>query len=92
VTAARHVTEPLALDTAAEIVELANELIGLSWAHVMARAAELNLSVAEFKALQHLDPAQPMPRRGPSAVEQWHCHTGPVDSPNVVRVLQTNKY
>jgi DNA-binding MarR family transcriptional regulator len=63
VTTVHAATEPLAPDTA-EIVALANELVGRIWAHMTARAAELNLSVAEVKALQHLDAEQPMPMRG----------------------------
>jgi MarR family transcriptional regulator, organic hydroperoxide resistance regulator len=47
----------------AEIIDLANELVGRLWAHFAARAAELNLSTAEAKALQHLEPDQAMPMR-----------------------------
>lgn len=51
----------------AELVELANELVGRIWAHFTARAAELNLTIAEAKALQHLTPAESMPMRALSA-------------------------
>jgi DNA-binding MarR family transcriptional regulator len=66
VTAVPRATEPLAPDTA-QIVELASELVGRIWAHLSARAAELNLSVAEVKALQHLDAERPMPMRALAA-------------------------
>jgi DNA-binding MarR family transcriptional regulator len=46
-----------------EIVQLANELVGRIWAHFTARAAELNLSIAEAKALQHLAADEPLPMR-----------------------------
>ena len=42
---------PLTDSTAetAEIVDLANELVGRIWGHFTARASELNLTVAEVK-------------------------------------------
>ena len=49
--------------TTAELVELANALTGRIFGHLIARAAELNLSVAEAKALQHLEPDRAMPMR-----------------------------
>jgi DNA-binding MarR family transcriptional regulator len=51
-------------DTATtEIVELANALTGRIYGHLVARAAELNLSLPEAKALQHLQPDRAMPMR-----------------------------
>jgi hypothetical protein len=50
-------------EATAEIVELANALTGRIFGHFMARAAELNLSAAEAKALQHLEPDRAMPMR-----------------------------
>jgi DNA-binding MarR family transcriptional regulator len=47
----------------AELIGLANELVVRIWGHLTARAAELNLSVAEAKALQHLDADQSLPMR-----------------------------
>jgi DNA-binding MarR family transcriptional regulator len=47
----------------AEIVDLANALTGRIFGHLIARAAELNLSVPEAKALQHLEPDRAMPMR-----------------------------
>jgi DNA-binding MarR family transcriptional regulator len=49
--------------TTAELVELANALTGRIFGHLIARAAELNLSVAEAKALGHLEPDRAMPMR-----------------------------
>jgi DNA-binding MarR family transcriptional regulator len=49
--------------TSTQIVDLANELVGRIFAHLVARAAELNLSLAEAKALQHLEPERAMPMR-----------------------------
>jgi DNA-binding MarR family transcriptional regulator len=42
---------------------LANDLVGRIFGHLIARAAELSLSVAEAKALQHLVPGEAMPMR-----------------------------
>jgi DNA-binding MarR family transcriptional regulator len=67
VLARRPPPAPLATDaaqsTATQTVELANELVGRIFAHLVARAAELNLSLAEAKALQHLEPERAMPMR-----------------------------
>lgn len=49
--------------TSSEIITLANELVGRIYGHLVARAAELNLSLAEAKALQHLEPDRAMPMR-----------------------------
>jgi DNA-binding MarR family transcriptional regulator len=65
-TAARPTVAPSlhgdAQDTA-ELIGLANELVVRIWGHLTARAAELNLSVAEAKALQHLEADQSLPMR-----------------------------
>jgi DNA-binding MarR family transcriptional regulator len=37
------------------IIDLANELVGRIFTHLLARAAELNLSLPEAKAVQHLE-------------------------------------
>lgn len=47
----------------AEIVQLANELVGRIWGHLGARAAELNLSIPEVKALLNLEPDRATPMR-----------------------------
>jgi DNA-binding MarR family transcriptional regulator len=49
--------------TTTEIVELANDLVGRIWGHFTARAAELNLSIPEAKALSNLEADQAMPMR-----------------------------
>jgi DNA-binding MarR family transcriptional regulator len=59
VTAAPPETDPVTT----EIVELANALTGRIFGHLLARAAELNLSLPEAKALQHLEPERAMPMR-----------------------------
>jgi DNA-binding MarR family transcriptional regulator len=46
-----------------EIVDLANELVGRIWGHFTARAAELNLSIPEAKALSNLESVQALPMR-----------------------------
>ena len=50
-----------------EIIDLANELVGRIFAHLVARAAELNLSMPEAKAMQHLEAERAMPMRELSA-------------------------
>jgi DNA-binding MarR family transcriptional regulator len=50
-------------ETQTRVVELANELVGRIFAHLLARAAELNLSLAEAKALQNLESERAMPMR-----------------------------
>jgi DNA-binding MarR family transcriptional regulator len=50
-------------DVTQEVLALAGELVLRIWGHLTARAAELNLSVAEAKALQHLEADQSMPMR-----------------------------
>ncbi len=74
---------PLAPDVG-EVVQLANELVGRIWAHFTARAAELNLSVAEAKALQHLEPDQAMPMRALAA----RVHANPSNVTVIVARLE----
>ena len=45
------------------LVALADELVGRIWGHFTARAAELNLSIPEAKALANLDADHAMPMR-----------------------------
>jgi DNA-binding MarR family transcriptional regulator len=63
VTVASPASSSLTSSDAAEIVELANLLTGRIYGHLMARAAELNLSMPEAKALSHLEPDRAMPMR-----------------------------
>jgi MarR family transcriptional regulator, organic hydroperoxide resistance regulator len=67
-----------------EIVDLANELVGRIWAHFAARAAELNLSAAEAKALSHLEADQPMPMRALAA----RLHANPSNVTVIVARLE----
>jgi DNA-binding MarR family transcriptional regulator len=57
---------PPAADTR-QVIDLANELVGRIFAHLVARAAELNLSLPEAKAVQHLEAERAMPMRQLSA-------------------------
>jgi DNA-binding MarR family transcriptional regulator len=68
----------------AELVQLANELVGRIWGHFSARAAELNLSLAEAKALQNLEPGQAMPMRALAA----RLHSNPSNVTVVVARLE----
>jgi DNA-binding MarR family transcriptional regulator len=68
----------------AELVALANELVGRIWAHFSARAAELNLSLAEAKAIQNLEPGQAMPMRALAA----RLHSNPSNVTVVVARLE----
>jgi MarR family transcriptional regulator, organic hydroperoxide resistance regulator len=68
----------------AELVALANDLVGRIWGHFSARAAELNLSLAEAKALQHLEPGQAMPMRALAA----RLHANPSNVTVVVARLE----
>ena len=78
---------PAAEPLAAELVELANELVGRIWGHFTARAAELNLSLAEAKALQHLEPGQAMPMRALAA----RLHANPSNVTVVVARLEARR-
>jgi DNA-binding MarR family transcriptional regulator len=79
------VTAPPAADPIeAELVALANELVGRIWGHFTARAAELNLSLSEAKALQHLEPGQAMPMRALAA----RLHSNPSNVTVVVARLE----
>lgn len=78
-------TAPPAADpTEAELVALANDLVGRIWGHFTARAAELNLSLAEAKALQNLEPGQAMPMRALAA----RLHSNPSNVTVVVARLE----
>jgi DNA-binding MarR family transcriptional regulator len=68
----------------AELVQLANGLVGRIWGHFSARAAELNLSLAEAKALQNLEPGQAMPMRALAA----RLHSNPSNVTVVVARLE----
>ena len=67
-----------------ELVALANDLVGRIWGHFTARAAELNLSQAEAKALQNLEPGQAMPMRALAA----RLHSNPSNVTVVVARLE----
>src|SRR5258707_12148042 len=68
----------------AGLVQLANELVGRIWGHFTARAAELNLSLAEAKALQNLEPGHAMPMRALAA----RLHSNPSNVTVVVARLE----
>jgi DNA-binding MarR family transcriptional regulator len=51
----------------AEIVDLANELVGRIWGHFSARASELNLTVAEVKVVLNLTTDAALPMRALAA-------------------------
>lgn len=68
----------------AEIIQLANELVGRIWGHLGARAAELNLSVAEVKTLGHLDSDTAMPMRALAA----RVHANPSNLTVIVSRLE----
>src|SRR4030081_3300659 len=68
----------------AELVTLANELVGRIWGHFSARAAELNLSLAEAKAIQNLEPGQAIPIRALAA----GLHSNPSNVTVVVARLE----
>ena len=67
-----------------ELVALTNDLVGRIWGHFTARAAELNLSLTEAKALQHLEPGQAMPMRALAA----RLHSNPSNVTVVVARLE----
>jgi MarR family transcriptional regulator, organic hydroperoxide resistance regulator len=67
-----------------ELVSLANELVVRIWGHMMARAAELNLSMAEAKALQNLEADQAMPMRALAA----RVHANPSNVTVIVARLE----
>ena len=50
-------------EVTAEIIALADELVGRIWSQFQARVAEFNLSAPEAKALQILEPDRPLPMR-----------------------------
>lgn len=73
-----------AADVSLEIIDLANALTVRIFGHLMARAAELNLSLAEAKALQHLEPDRAMPMRELAA----RLHANPSNVTVVVARLE----
>lgn len=78
------ITESAADPIEAELVSLATDLVGRIWSHFTARAAELNLSLAEAKALQHLEPGQAMAMRALAA----RLHANPSNVTVVVARLE----
>ena len=73
-----------AADVSPEIIELANALTVRIFGHLMARAAALNLSLAEAKAIQHLEPDRAMPMRELAA----RLHANPSNVTVVVARLE----
>ena len=71
-------------DDDGELIALAHELVVRIWGHLMARAAELNLSVAEAKALQNLEADQSLPMRTLAA----RLHANPSNVTVVVSRLE----
>jgi DNA-binding MarR family transcriptional regulator len=67
-----------------ELVELANALVARVWGHLTARAAELNLSVAEAKAIQNLEADRAMPMRALAA----RVHANPSNVTVIVARLE----
>ncbi|HEY1294180.1 MAG TPA: MarR family transcriptional regulator [Chloroflexota bacterium] len=49
--------------TSTQIVDLASDLVARIFAHLLARAAEFNLSLPEAKALLNLEPEHALPMR-----------------------------
>jgi DNA-binding MarR family transcriptional regulator len=72
-----------ASDTVA-VIQLATELVGRIWSHFTARAAELDLSVAEAKALLSLELDQPLPMRALAA----RVHANPSNVTVIVARLE----
>jgi DNA-binding MarR family transcriptional regulator len=68
----------------AEIVDLANELVGRIWGHFSARASELNLTVAEVKALLNLSPDDALAMRALAA----RVHANPSNVTLIVARLE----
>jgi DNA-binding MarR family transcriptional regulator len=75
---------PAADPIEAALVSLANDLVGRIWGHFTARAAELNLSITDAKALQNLEPGQAMPMRALAA----RLHSNPSNVTVVVARLE----
>jgi DNA-binding MarR family transcriptional regulator len=78
-----HRVEPIAPDTQ-QIIQLTNALVARIWAHMIARAAELNLSMADAKALQQLQPGVSLPMRALAA----RVHTNPSNVTVIVGRLE----
>jgi len=84
VTAVSAPSEPAIDAETRELIDLAGELVLRSFGHLIARAAELNLSVAEAKALQHLEADQSMPMRALAA----RVHANPSNVTVIVARLE----
>lgn len=67
-----------------EIVDLTTELVGRIWSHFTARAAELNLSIAEAKALAQLEADRALPMRALAA----RLHANPSNVTVIVARLE----
>jgi DNA-binding MarR family transcriptional regulator len=80
---ARAPAAPIAAQ-AADLIALANELVVRIYGHLTARAAELNLTVAEAKVLQHLEPETSLPMRVLSA----RIHANPSNTTVIVARLE----
>lgn len=70
-----------------DLAELANALTVRIFGHLAARAAELNLSIPEAKALQHLEPERAMPMRELAA----RLHANPSNVTVVVGRLEARQ-
>jgi MarR family transcriptional regulator, organic hydroperoxide resistance regulator len=77
-------TSPAAETIAPELVALADNLVGRIWGHFTARAAELNLSIADAKALGSLDEDQVLPMRALAA----RIHSNPSNLTVIVSRLE----
>lgn len=83
-TAAQAVQPGAPAADAIEIIQLATELVGRVWGHFTARAAELDLSVSEAKALLSLEPDQAMRMRSLAA----RVHANPSNVTVIVARLE----
>jgi DNA-binding MarR family transcriptional regulator len=73
---------------AVQIIDLANELVGRIFMHLVARAAELNLTLAEAKALQQLEVDRAMPMREVAA----RLHANPSNVTVIVARLESRGF
>jgi DNA-binding MarR family transcriptional regulator len=83
-TAATQPTPTSPPNPTAALIALANELVVRIFGHLTARAAELNLSVAEAKVLQHLEPSTSLPMRVLAA----RIHANPSNTTVIVARLE----
>jgi DNA-binding MarR family transcriptional regulator len=67
-----------------QVVELANELVSRIWGHFTARAAELNISTTDAKALSNLESDQALPMRALAA----RLHSNPSNVTVIVARLE----